>query len=258
MKRNHNVGAAIIIVGMCNICFGAYGAPTVSTCKTVFTSPSQCTTYSLSTAGAPNAPDGKLYICTCEVCSDGYHLGSGSTNVIAGGYYMMRANTCAANTSSGSSGSGSGTSRPSSCSTGSLCTMCKGPSVTINGQLYCGMWASTNNTGNCTTPPGANVAYTMSPCCNTDGKAVGYTTGCYVSSCKTGMVVSDDKKQCVCDIGYYGTASSGCTQCPALGGMNGLTREKGKKLITDCFIPAGYIMQDSTGKYKFTSDCDYK
>lgn len=256
MKRNHILCIGLMMWGAGFLCINAFAAPTVATCKTVFESPSQCTKYSIDTASASDSIT--LYLCTCEICSDGYHLGSTTEYKNANGYYMLRTNTCVADSAPGGSGSGdSSTSRPKTCSTGSLCTMCKGPSVTINGQLYCGMWADTNGTKSCTSAPGTVNAYAMSPCCNTDGKAVGYMTGCYVNACKSGMVAADNNLSCVCDIGYYGTTTSGCARCPASGGMYGLTKEKGKSLITDCYFPTGYGIKDSTGSYLFTSDCFY-
>ncbi|MDE6482091.1 MAG: hypothetical protein K2L25_04715 [Alphaproteobacteria bacterium] len=164
-------------------------------------------------------------------------------------------NSCNKATETGGGGGGTTTK---TCSKGSLCTMCKGPNVTINGQIYCGLWADTNGVKTCSASSvGANVAYTMSPCCDSDGKAVGGATGCYVISCKTGMVASDAKTSCVCDVGYYGTTTTGCTRCPASGGTYGLTSGKGSTQITDCYFPAGLLIKDTTGTYQYTQDCYY-
>ncbi|MDE6570740.1 MAG: hypothetical protein K2L95_00775 [Alphaproteobacteria bacterium] len=255
MKRKH------IWIIWC-VCVGwgmsppGMAAPTAATCKEVFANnPSQCTSYSISTA---TQGDGStLYICTCQVCSDGYHINNGS-QYVSSSVSFYRANTCARDDSGGSGSGGGTTVRPSRCSTGSLCTQCKGPSVTVNGQMYCGMWASDKNTHTCTASPGTLAAYSMSACCDSDGYAVGTTNACYVIACESGRVASDDRRSCVCDIGYYGNVSDGCTRCPASGGIYGLTESKGKTEITDCYFPVGLSTKDTFGTYQFTQDCYYK
>ncbi len=252
MKRNHKTCLCLVFgVGLLN---AAHAAPTAATCKTVFeNNPKQCETYSIQEA--TNSDGSKLYICNCDRCSDGYHLDVGY-EYINSNYNFMRANTCKKDDATGG-----GTTRPQKCTTGSLCTTCKGPRVTINGQMYCGIWANTKSVNTCdATTVGAasaNAAYTMSPCCDSDGYAVGGATGCYIMSCKSGMVLSDGKTSCVCDIGYYGTTTAGCTRCPASGGVYGLTAAKGKTQITDCFFPAGMEQKDSKGTYVYSQDCYY-
>lgn len=255
MKRKHKqicvAAAGMVLAGVCN----AAPTPTADMCKEVFANnPSQCTTYDLSTATMSTTDDDKIYICTCTTCADGYHIGSGGIYKDYGLYYFHRANTCVKNDST----EGGGGTTTKTCSKGSLCTMCKGPNVTINGQIYCGMWADTNGVKTCSASSGgANVAYTMSPCCDSDGKAVGGATGCYVIACKTGMVASDAKTSCVCDVGYYGTTTTGCTRCPASGGTYGTTNGKGNTQITNCYFPAGLSIKDSVGTYQYTQDCYY-
>lgn len=146
-----------------------------------------------------------------------------------------------------------------SCTTGRLCTRCYGYYVTINGQIYCGNFTN-GGTTSCSVA-GSGAAYKMSPCCDSSYHAVGEPTGCYVVSCNDlhGMVISDDKTSCLCAVGYYGNASTGCTRCPALDGVNGTTSGSNKSSITDCFIPANTKMTDSSGHtYKFyNKNCHY-
>ncbi|MDE5616056.1 MAG: hypothetical protein K2I81_04470 [Alphaproteobacteria bacterium] len=62
-----------------------------------------------------------------------------------------------------------------------------------------------------------------------------------------------------CAPGYYGKSTngtSGCTRCPASGGIYGTT-VAGATEITSCHIPANTTMSDDTGAYTFTSDCFY-
>lgn len=71
---------------------------------------------------------------------------------------------------------------------------------------------------------------------------------------------------CKCDEGYY-KSNNRCIECPALpNGVAGdsddliTTDGAGKESITDCFIRAGSdkSMNDKTGYFYFTEDCNYK
>ena len=71
---------------------------------------------------------------------------------------------------------------------------------------------------------------------------------------------------CKCDRGYY-KSNNRCIECPALpNGVEGdsddliTTDGAGKESITDCFIQAGSdkSMNDKTGYFYFTEDCNYK
>jgi len=260
MKRNHKTCLIMLGVGLLNAAHAA--SPTATTCKEVFgnyAAQKQCTSYSISTS--KNADGSMQYICQCDVCDNGYHLSSDGSRYANVGVSMMMANGCAKDDASGPGGSGTERPTQSSCSTGKLCTSCRGPYVTINGQIYCGIWANTKQVNSCdATTVGAasaNSAYLMSPCCDSDGYAVGGATGCYIMGCKTGMVVADGKTSCVCNIGYYGTTTTGCTRCPPEGGIYGLTAAKGKTKKTDCFFPAGMSIKDTSGTYEYTEDCYY-
>lgn len=54
-----------------------------------------------------------------------------------------------------------------------------------------------------------------------------------------------------CAVGEYGDGLI-CTTCPTPG-----TSTRGAKKITDCYIANGTTGSDSTGSYKYTSDCYY-
>lgn len=251
MKRNYKMCIVSCVGAMlwCGHLGAALSAPTSATCKTAFagTEP-QCSEYDVFSSSLANGQ--VLYICTCTKCNSGYHIeGNHSTYKSYGSYNMYLPNGCVV-------GDGSGGGTTTTCSTGSLCTMCKGPSVTINGTMYCGMWADTNGTKTCSGSPGAAASYQMSKCCNSDGYAVGSVSGCYSIACKPGFVLNYNKTACVCNVGYYGTSSS-CTQCPSSGGIAGLTAGIGKTQITDCYFPAGLKLSDTNGTFEYTQDCYY-
>lgn len=249
MKRNHKV-CAFLLAAM----FGAgrldvaFAAITAATCKDAFASTEpQCSEYSVSTASLSASND--LYVCTCIKCNSGYHITRNHDEYkYYGPDYLYLPNGCEA----GSSGGGGTVSKR--CDTGGLCTICKGPSVTINGQIYCGIWS--DGTKTCSAGPGASVAYLMSECCDSNGYAVGGRQVCHIMGCKPSFAPNDDKTACLCDIGYYGDISS-CTRCPASGGVNGLTAGIGKTKITDCYFPAGLKISDANGTYEYTQGCYY-
>ena len=226
----------------------AMSAPTAATCKTVFsgTEP-QCSEYQVSSSSMANGQT--FYICQCTKCNSGYHIsGNRSEYKYYGSDYLHLPNGCAV-------GDGDSGGVTQTCPSGSsLCTQCKGPSVTINGKMYCGMWADTSSTKTCSGSPGASASFQMSKCCNSNGYAVGGVDGYFVQGCKPGFALNYAKTACVCDIGYYGTNSS-CTRCPESDGINGFTAGIGKTQITDCYFPADFELTDSTGKYKYIQDC---
>ena len=77
-----------------------------------------------------------------------------------------------------------------------------------------------------------------------------------VATCNTQTCVCTKKTERRCSAGYYGTvalvSSSACTQCPSPG-----TSAAGSTSQSDCYIPAGTTGSDSTGTYKYTSNCYY-
>ena len=77
------------------------------------------------------------------------------------------------------------------------------------------------------------------------------------ATCNTQTCVCTKKIERRCTAGYYGTvgmivSSSACTQCPSPG-----TSAAGSTSQSDCYIPAGTTGSDSTGTYKYTSNCYY-
>lgn len=64
-----------------------------------------------------------------------------------------------------------------------------------------------------------------------------------------------------CAVGYYGSTTdgaSGCTRCPASGGVYGTTATAGSTVITSCYIPSGSPLSDSGGTFEYTENCYYK
>ena len=62
-----------------------------------------------------------------------------------------------------------------------------------------------------------------------------------------------------CAKGYYkaSTGTSKCERCPPSGGVYGTTASTASTAKTDCYIPSGTSMSDTTGAYEFTSNCYY-
>lgn len=63
-----------------------------------------------------------------------------------------------------------------------------------------------------------------------------------------------------CAVGYYGSpknASSGCTRCPASGGVYGTTAAAGATSITKCYLPSGTAFSDTAGSGEYTGNCYY-
>lgn len=78
-----------------------------------------------------------------------------------------------------------------------------------------------------------------------------------VATCNTQTCICSRKVERRCAAGYYGTvgvivSGSPCTQCPLPG-----TSAAGSTSQSDCYIPAGTTGSDSTGTYKYTSNCYY-
>lgn len=107
-----------------------------------------------------------------------------------------------------------------------------------------------------------NVSYYTCGCtngCSTTAwtaKSTGYEMRdyCNTTNCTT-------TKQYRCAVGYYGTSTngtSGCTRCPASGGVYGTTAAAGSTVITSCYIPSGSSFSDSTGSGTYTGNCYYK
>lgn len=115
----------------------------------------------------------------------------------------------------------------------------------------CERWFCTHN--------GQKTEYTNCTTCKTSGTTL-EKNGSY-EPCGDGAVMSVDVGKCVmaiigpiltlCDAGEYGNGRN-CTACPEPG-----TSEMGATEITECYIPAGTVMTDTTGTYTYTEDCYY-
>lgn len=63
-----------------------------------------------------------------------------------------------------------------------------------------------------------------------------------------------------CAVGYYGSPKntlSGCTRCPASGGVYGTTAAAGATSITKCYLPSGTAFSDTAGSGEYTGNCYY-
>ncbi|MDE5615523.1 MAG: hypothetical protein K2I81_01680 [Alphaproteobacteria bacterium] len=251
---NQSVGfcAAIMLPGA-----AIAAGPTVDDCIAAFARDvPECTSWHFYISN--EGTDYEAYRCSCSKCADGYYTVGSS--ISRAPWYLH--SECAKSTSeSGSgSGSGSGTGGGISCPTGySKCTagQCHGPSVTIDGVIYCGNLES--GVSVCTSRPSyVTSAYFMSPCCK-DGAytALNSLASCKFMACASGMTMNEAHTTCLCNKGYYGTAMAGCTECPSSGGVKGTTNSVGTEKITGCFIPSGSQASDSTGLYKYQTDCYY-
>lgn len=61
-----------------------------------------------------------------------------------------------------------------------------------------------------------------------------------------------------CAAGYYGDGYNTCTQCPKSTETNTYgTSSPGSTSITGCYIPDGTAFSNTTGRGKFTANCNY-
>lgn len=211
-------------------------------------------------------------ICACEQCptsKPNLVVKSGSTSDNYMLYSGCECNTCSClnnpttTKTNGSCSCKNGVADYSTCTAGTttyyLCSDsasggCHAPSVTINGVTYC----ATSTSSGCSTAAGVTASYTMARFCSNYLGVGAKTEGCFVFGCSgTGLTPSDDRKSCVCNKGYYGNASSGCTKCPSSGGIDGTTVGINTTDITGCYIPADESMSDSIGTFHFSEPCFY-
>ncbi len=123
-------------------------------------------------------------------------------------------------------------------------------------------------------PTGQNLISTniIIECTSNTYNKCGCTNGCSTTAWtakSTGYEVRDycnttnctTTKEYRCARGYYGTSTngtSGCTRCPASGGIYGTTPAASSTVITSCYIPSGNTFSDSTGSGTYTGNCYYK
>ena len=72
-----------------------------------------------------------------------------------------------------------------------------------------------------------------------------------VATCNTATCECTKSVEFRCVAGYWGSGST-CSACPAPG-----TSSTGTTTLQGCYIPAGTTGSDSTGTYKYTSNCYY-
>ncbi|MDE6481767.1 MAG: hypothetical protein K2L25_03050 [Alphaproteobacteria bacterium] len=146
-------------------------------------------------------------------------------------------------------------------------------------------YAEFNCCGSVSVPVGMNPTYDSSCTTKVSGETLFDNAGCCASSSITSTangVVSTRKcttnasynsltntltAMCNCSaatykcaVGYYGSpknASSGCTRCPASGGVYGTTGAAGATSITECYLPSGTAFSDAAGSGEYTGNCYY-
>ncbi|MDR0741799.1 MAG: hypothetical protein LBF28_03425 [Rickettsiales bacterium] len=78
----------------------------------------------------------------------------------------------------------------------------------------------------------------------------GTSSGC--SGCVYPTTCTDSTIS-ACKAGYYKNTSNTCSSCPS----GGTSSDKNTGGITDCYIPVGSTVADTTGSYTFDSNCYY-
>lgn len=131
----------------------------------------------------------------------------------------------------------------------------------------CKLLSYENSTDNyyCTNASGSNVDYCMMCQCNNNQSASSWTTigsnrasrSVYTTSYSNYTCTSTSSTQYGCAANYYTTAttpsaSMTCSACPSSGKSS-----IGNTAITGCYIPANTTLTDTSGSYKYTSDCYY-
>lgn len=129
-------------------------------------------------------------------------------------------------------------------------------------------------------PYNVNAAACTENCCDSPGTSTSEpdanhiitittqteTVTCATSSTGTNLVMCRTTGSCKCEKGYYGSpaynllnggCTGTCTRCPASGGVYGTTASSGATSITECYIPTGTSLSDTTGTYQFTGNCYY-
>lgn len=117
----------------------------------------------------------------------------------------------------------------------------------------------------CVDAAGENVDICMMCQCNNDQSWSSWTTigsnrasrSVYTKSYTGYVCTSTSSTQYGCAANYYTTATSPsasmtCSACPSSGKSS-----VGNTAITGCYIPANTALTDTSGSYKYTSDCHY-
>lgn len=124
---------------------------------------------------------------------------------------------------------------------------CIGDSVGGTCSRYeCDINGKTHIYTDCGSCPDSNQTLVM----QVSDKPCGMELDSSFGECVTNAIINPDPISCA--IGEYGDGLLTCTACPTPG-----TSAKGARKITDCYIANGTTGSDSTGSYKYTSDCYY-
>ena len=127
--------------------------------------------------------------------------------------------------------------------------LCRTFNVTVNGVQYCSTGESCN-----TSAPGGRGCNGVTILFGLQGCWCGECAShCVIMGCSQGYTLTPGNHSCVCAKGYYSNSSNDCVQCPD----GGTTANIGSSSITACYIPSGTTGSDSTGTYKYMSNCYY-
>lgn len=216
---------------------------------------SHCSSYGNSVCYRQNSQT--TYIKTCNTCNSGYTktqktvtLSRGVCNGTSVNYY-----TCE------SSGGGEEGGEEGGDETGSGCIALLGTCgvVSFKYSFTGSNCATTSNTvyyGDNTSAIQRCGKVTSCLTCNSGYKK--QTT--YVNPDPTNTDCSVSFTTCIpnqeCEKGYY-LLNGSCERCPSSGGVYGTTAGTGATNITECYIPAGTTLSDTTGEFTFSTDCYY-
>lgn len=276
----------IIICTGLTFCINANAGTLATQCSSLFPE-AHCTTWNendINTSGKR---------CVCSTCHSSYP-DSWVPNTTNGGYTLIAGCQCSncscsnnpdTTKTTGTCTCGNSGADYSTCAAASSATLCQ--SVGGNGNGYCNnyslvkyidsqLYCRSYYDQSCSITSAATAKQYSKYC----SAGYGHTSylECLVASCPTGATPNAKHTACVCKAGYYGSNGScspcptgyykdtvgdaaQCTQCPASGGIFGITASEASTSITDCYIPANteWTGSDATGSFteNFTADCYY-
>ena len=128
------------------------------------------------------------------------------------------------------------------------------------------LWSCCNSTS-CTgyaeprtySQSGEGVIYYLPYKCADTGTCTTTTNGCYLR-CNANYYSSkgvSKKTHTGTGAPYNSSSSLGCTLCSTATGKDAAISPIGSTAITQCYLPSGYSETDTTGTWKFTSNCNY-
>ncbi len=199
-------------------------------------------TFNYSIHSSNTKLDGQIQIGSCMVGFTAYPIGTSSSTVSPG-------SACTATTGC-SALSGTNGCLGWQCSDGRcVCGYCESNKTIAPNKMGCDC---IRNSTNCQSgyPDTTNTKYVRVPLTFTGDET------CLNAS----TVCSGDAY--FCKIGYYGTEDD-CTKCPNdSGGKSGTTSNASwdnyATTITKCYMSSGTTSSDTSGSFKYSSDCYYK